>query len=514
MNEIANRGREGRAFALLGRIAALAANATDLEDALEGALAEICIFTGWPIGHVAFAQGVEMVGTAIWHGGEAASFEAFRRESTELRLRSGEGLPGKVMATGRPTWVLDVAIDPSFVRRSAAEAGIRGAFAFPLLANGDVAGVLELFTFEQIEPDEELLHVMSVIGVELGRMVERARAQTLVRDGEERYRLLFESATDAIFLESPDGRIAAMNAAAEKLTGYSAKELEGREVSTLLAPEYVDLSRLQLERKLRGDEHATRHEAVIVDRHGRRIAVEVSSVLVKRDGVVVGVQAVVRNLDAHRRAELALRESEERFRGAFEAAAIGMALASIDGRWLKVNDALCEIVGYAPDELLAMRFQDLTHPDDLEPDIALGRRMLAGEFSSYQMEKRYIRRDELVIWIHLSVSLVRDVDGTPAYSVVQVLDITERKLAELDASVVGARLATIGTLSPRERQVLGLLSEGHTSADAAASLGIGEETVQTHVRRAMAKLSARTRTEAVATALRLGLLGGPSAAVA
>ena len=396
----------------------------------------------------------------------------------------------------------------------AAEGGIGSAFGFPLLADGDVAGVLELFTFERVEPDEDLLHVMSVIGVELGRMVERARVQTLLRDGEERYRLLFESATDAIFLESPDGRFVAMNAAAEKLTGYSAQELEGREVTVLVAPEYVDQSRFQLERKLRGDLNETRHETVLVNRDGRRIAVEVSSVLVQRDGVVVGVQAVVRNLDAHRRAELALRESEERFRGAFEAAAIGMALASIDGRWLKVNDALCEIVGYTSEELITMRYQELTHPDDLQPDIALGRRMLAGEFSSYQMEKRYIRKDGRVIWIHLSVSLVRDADGTPAYSVAQVLDITERKLAELDATVVGARLATIGALSPRERQVLGLLSEGHTSAEAAASLGIGEETVQTHVRRAMAKLSARTRTEAVATALRLGLLEGPSAVAA
>jgi PAS domain S-box-containing protein len=239
----------------------------------------------------------------------------------------------------------------------------------------------------------------------------------------------------------------------------------------------------------------------------------VSSALVCDNGVVVGIQSVARDLGERRRAELALRESEERFRGAFDAAAIGMTLATPDGRWLKVNDSFCRIVGYTADELLTMRFHDLTHPDDLEADVRLGRRMLAGNFSTYQMEKRYIHKDGHPIWIHLSVSLVRDADETPLYSVAQALDITDRKRVEL-GSVSGVRRVPGGSLSPRERQVLGLLSEGQTSAETAASLGIGEETVQTHVRRAMAKLSARTRTEAVATALRIGELDGREAVAA
>ncbi len=515
MNEVAGRTQDARGFALLGRIAALAAGADGLEAGLETALAEICAFTGWPIGNVTLVRDGEMVGTPVWHGGEGAPLASFRKASSELREQPGRGLPGTILASGRPAWVVDVAHDPSFLRReSAVGAGIGSAVGFPLLAGGKVAGVLELFTFELVAPDDELLRLMGVIGAELGRLVDRARAETLVRDGEERYRLLFESASDPIFLESPDGRIMAVNAAAEKLTGYSADELQGKDVSMLLGPEYVDLSRLQLERKLRGDVRETRYESVIVDRYGRRIAIEVRSVLVRRDDEVIGIQAVVRNLDAERRAEFAVRESEERFRGAFDASAIGMGLASVEGRWLKVNRSLCEIVGYTAEEMLAMRFQDITHPDDLEPDLAIGRRMLAGEFSSYQMEKRYIRKDGQAVWIHLSVSLVRDADGTPAYSVAQVLDINERMRVELGKEPAGIGLTTVPGLSPRERQVLGLLAEGQTSAETAVSLGIGEETVQTHVRRAMAKLSARTRTGAVATALRLGLLDEPSATAA
>ncbi len=127
--------------------------------------------------------------------------------------------------------------------------------------------------------------------------------------------------------------------------------------------------------------------------------------------------------------EEALRESEERFRGAFEFAAIGMALVAPDGRWRKVNRSLCRITGYTEPELLGLTFQDITHPDDLEPDLALTRQVLAGEIPWYHLEKRYIHKDGHVVWILLSVSLVRDREGQPCYFVAQMQDISEQKAA-------------------------------------------------------------------------------------
>jgi PAS domain S-box-containing protein len=318
---------------------------------------------------------------------------------------------------------------------------------------------------------------------------------------EERYRLLFESSSDAIFLEDTKGRIVLANRAAERLTGFTARELAGRAVDELVAPEWRDRGRVQHDLKLSGERRHTEHQSVIVDRAGQRIPVEVSSTLVQLDGGTVGVQAVVRDLSARRRVDAALRESEERFRVAFDAAAVGMALTSIDGRWLKVNGAFCEFVGYTAEELMTMSYQEITHPDDLEPDLSLGLRMLAGEFDSFQMEKRYRRKDGRYVPVLLSVALVRDADGSPAYSVAQILDLSGR--APLSGSGDHGRLPV---LTPREREVLSLLARGSTSGETAATLGIGEETVQTHIRRARVKLAARTRTEAVATATRLGLL--------
>ncbi|MEO6753083.1 MAG: PAS domain S-box protein, partial [Chthoniobacteraceae bacterium] len=101
-------------------------------------------------------------------------------------------------------------------------------------------------------------------------------------------------------------------------------------------------------------------------------------------------------------------ESEARFRAIFELAAVGVALVSKDGAWLDVNQRLCDIVGYTREELLGLTFQDITHPDDLDADLGHVRQMLAGHIRTYAMEKRYIRRGGGIVWIALTVSLVRE----------------------------------------------------------------------------------------------------------
>ena len=129
----------------------------------------------------------------------------------------------------------------------------------------------------------------------------------------------------------------------------------------------------------------------------------------------------------HRRIEDALRESEERFRSAFVTAPHGMALAAPDGRFLSANKTFCDLVGYSEAELLDMNFRAITHPDDLESDLWLRRQLLAGDVRSFQMEKRYIRKDGVSVVALLSVSLVRSTDGRPVHFVSQVFDLTERK---------------------------------------------------------------------------------------
>jgi PAS domain S-box-containing protein len=122
-----------------------------------------------------------------------------------------------------------------------------------------------------------------------------------------------------------------------------------------------------------------------------------------------------------------LRESEERFRSAFEFAAIGKALVSVDGRWLRVNQALCRIVGYSAEEMVGKKFQAITHPEDLADDLNRLNELLQGTRTHYEMEKRYIHKAGHVIWILLSVSLLRDERGDPLYFMSEIQDISDRK---------------------------------------------------------------------------------------
>jgi PAS domain S-box-containing protein len=118
------------------------------------------------------------------------------------------------------------------------------------------------------------------------------------------------------------------------------------------------------------------------------------------------------------------------FQNAFEFAAIGMALVSTEGKWLRVNRAICEITGYNEAELLKRTFQEITHPDDLDLDLENVRKMLASEIDTYQMEKRYFHKNGSIVWVLLSVSLVRTESGEPLFFISQIQDITRQKTSE------------------------------------------------------------------------------------
>ena len=148
------------------------------------------------------------------------------------------------------------------------------------------------------------------------------------------------------------------------------------------------------------------------------------------DGKPVVVRGTRQDVTELRRDEARLRAAEEQFRLAFENAPIGMAVVAPNGHFLRVNPALCAIVGYSADELLIRRFQDVTHPADLDSDLEYVHDVLEGRAATYEMEKRYLRRDGSEVWVQLNVSLVRDHDGRPMHFISQIQDITARREAE------------------------------------------------------------------------------------
>lgn len=144
-------------------------------------------------------------------------------------------------------------------------------------------------------------------------------------------------------------------------------------------------------------------------------------------------------------------ESDSKFKDAFNHAAIGMALVGLDGRWLKVNRSLCEIVGYSEDELLTRTLQDITHPEDVEHDSEHVQEVLEGKREGYRIEKRFYRKNGKLLWVLLSVSLVRNFEGHPLYLIRQVQDITKRKTIEYGMVDLTAQLyAEVDELKSQE----------------------------------------------------------------
>jgi PAS domain S-box-containing protein len=151
-------------------------------------------------------------------------------------------------------------------------------------------------------------------------------------------------------------------------------------------------------------------------------------------------------------AEAALRQSEQRYRGVFDQAAVGIARVAPDGSWLEVNQKLCDIFGYPREELLRHSFRDITHPDHLAESLAQMRRLLAGDSDQYTLEKRYLRKTGETVWASLSVSLVRDGEGTPLYFIAVVEDIQSRKRAEAELARYRQHLEDL--VAERTRELL------------------------------------------------------------
>jgi len=145
------------------------------------------------------------------------------------------------------------------------------------------------------------------------------------------------------------------------------------------------------------------------------------------DGRVVRSIGTHTDITEQKNLELALTESDQRFRGAFETAAMGIALVGLGGEWIEVNPSLLNMLQYSEEELLKLTFQDITHPEDLNLDLEHLTALLAGEIKSYQMEKRYFCKDGSTVWAFLSVSMVVDAKGKPVHFVSQIENITVRK---------------------------------------------------------------------------------------
>ncbi|MBZ4399718.1 PAS domain S-box protein [Myxococcus sp. AS-1-15] len=287
------------------------------------------------------------------------------------------------------------------------------------------------------------------------RQARRSRAalEKSLRLAEARLSGLIATTVDAIISVDTRQRITLFNEGAEHIFGYSAGDAVGQPLDILLPERYRGAHQHHVQRFAAGSRLSRQmgERSTIIGRrsNGEEFPAEASISKVEQEGTLV-LTVILRDISTRRQAEEVLRTSEERFRTAFANAPTGMALVGLDDRFLSVNSAMCDIVGYTPEELLARTFRDITWPGDLEVTLQNRQRLLRGEVHTYQLEKRYLHKQGHTVSILLTASLVRDSRGQPLHFIAQVQDISERQeleRAQHFLAEAGPRLA--GSLDSR-----------------------------------------------------------------
>jgi PAS domain S-box-containing protein len=276
----------------------------------------------------------------------------------------------------------------------------------------------------------------------------RQWAEEALRLAAHKWRTTFDSIGDAICLLDPDGRVLQCNQAALALTGKSYDAILGRpcwQALYGLAQPLDDCPLLRMKQSLHREE-------LIIFLNNRWLKETVDPIL-DETGTLVGGVHLTMDITAAKNAEAALQASEERFRAIFDQAAVGVALVEIaTGRFLKVNQKFCDILGLTSDEVTATTFKAITHPDDLQTTMDKMQELLDGVVQSFSVEKRYYHKSGSEVWGNLTVSAMQDMDGRSRYHIAVVEDITQRRQAEIEVrqaldKLRQALVSTVGALS-------------------------------------------------------------------
>lgn len=340
---------------LFQRATAFTLESDSYDDALRHSLGILSEITDWPVGHVYVpdSEGNSLISTDIWHFEDERQSELLRSKLENLAFARGQGLPGRIWETRQPAWIPDARADTTLIRsRIFNESGVRGVFGFPVLIGEQVIAVMEFFSPETMAPDPQLLLMVGNLGAQLGRLMERSRAQ----EEQARQAAIVETSSDAIIGKSLDGTIMTWNKGAEHVYGYAAAEVIGREMTMLIPAD------LQKEEQEIVDVAAHGHlldsfETTRRRSDGSLIPVSISASPIRnRDGEIVGTASIERDITLRKQREAELEQA----RDAAESAARtkGQFLANVSHELRTPMNAIIGMIDLSFQEELSPRLRD------------------------------------------------------------------------------------------------------------------------------------------------------------
>ncbi|HEY9671644.1 MAG TPA: PAS domain S-box protein [Waterburya sp.] len=287
--------------------------------------------------------------------------------------------------------------------------------------------MLELETRVQ-ERTAELQRANEQLSAEIA---ERKQAEAALRQSEAQFRRVFEEAPFGMGLVSQDRGFFRVNQSLLNMLGYSESELTCLSCENITHPEDWEQIIPYVERVWQGEIDSFKREQRFLKKNQEIIWANLTS-MVLRDpsGEILYSMGMVEDITEQKQAEAALRHSEEQFRRVFDEAPIGMSIAGLDNRYIRVNRAFHEMLGYTQSELMALSFLDITHPEDLDLEIPCMEQLVRGESDRFSLEKRYLTHNQATIWVNLTLIALRDRAGDILYTLAMIEDITERKQAE------------------------------------------------------------------------------------
>ncbi|MDH4247812.1 MAG: PAS domain S-box protein, partial [Deltaproteobacteria bacterium] len=424
-----------RMSGLMQRIS-VAANASDHQNqAFHACLQEVCAFTGWQVGHVYLVEGEDsdlLRPSGVWHLADPERFTTFKEVTLQTTFRRGEGLPGRVLESGRPLWIPNVLRDEGFLRaKHHGDLHVRTGVGFPVFTGEMVSAVVEFFSPEETSENPGLIEMLGHIGMVLGRVMERNRAERALLDAQINLSVashLAKLGSWELNTETGSLRVSEEVLSILGVQGGSLEPTVEAFLGVVHPEDREDVSaRLRISTKT-GSDFEVEHRVLLPTGEVRTV-INKAEVFQNLSGTVVRMIGALQDISSRKLAEVELRNSENRFRLLIEGSIQGVSVHR-DGRLLFVNKALADMFGYhSVEEMLSMGMIDrLLHSEEQPRMQEYEKLRLEGGPAPRAYVFKGVRADNTSVWISNQVSVV-DWNGQQAI-LSTMFDVSEQHRLE------------------------------------------------------------------------------------